>query len=400
MEEKVLDNLSNMVESIAQEDWRAAIDSLVQTLRKIFIFDNLVVYLSENSEKPLEAVFARSLGRGRQAEADAAWGENIINQVLSTRKIVQSNPEEKTEDNRVLSPYVLGLPLNMLDARGVLIIIRFGGPEFTSEQVQLAKLFVANLTYVFDRRFFRECLIQFESVKYQTQLQDDFIATISHEVNTPLGFIKGYTTSLLRSDIDWDPTTIQEFLTIIDEETDHLIGLIGQMMDSARLKNGKLPINFQPIRLDSLVRDLITRVSSRNKDLKIDLMSEKIPPIQADSTRIVQVFENLIDNAVKYAPGSTISIFIHNQIDHLELDVADNGPGIPEEHIPFLFERFYRVPGQVEKRGTGLGLFICKEIILAHHGDISVETACGQGTIFHFNLPVFQPGTKSPVTEN
>jgi len=391
MEDKVLDSFVDMIDSVAQEDWRAAIDALVRSLRRIFVFDNLVVYLSENPGKSPEAVYARSLGRGRQAEADVTWGENIINQVLTTSNLVLSNPPELIEGDRVSSPYVLGLPLNMLEARGVLIIIRFGGPEFLPEQVRLAKLFAVNLTYVFDRRFFSECLVQFESVKYQTQLQDDFIATISHEVNTPLGFIKGYTTSLLRSDIAWDQSTRQEFLTIIDEETDHLIGLIGQMMDSARLKNGKLPINFQPIHLDSLIRDLLTRVNSRNKGLLIELNSEKIPPIQADSTRIVQVFENLIDNAVKYAPGSPISINIHNKIDHLELDVSDHGPGIPEEHIPFLFERFYRVPGQAEKRGTGLGLFISKEIILAHHGSISVKTSSEQGTTFQIDLPVLQP---------
>ena len=394
----MLEEIGNMTGSIAQDDWKAAIDDLVQSLRKIFVFDNLVVYLSEIAENPPEAVYARSLGRGRQAEADAAWGENITNQVLATGKIVQSNPQITAEDNRVLSPYVLGLPLNMLEARGVLILIRFGGPDFTPEQLTLAKIFAASLTHVFERRFFRENLIQFESEKHQTQLQDDFIATISHDFNTPLGFIKGYATSLLRSDINWDAETTQEFLTIIDEETDQLINLIGQVLDSARLKNGKLLMDFQPIRMDTMIRDLITRLTSRKKELIIELTSDKIPPIQADSNRLVQVFENLIDNANKYAPGSAISIAIHNRIDHLVVDVADNGPGVPEEHLPFLFERFYRVPGQSEKRGTGLGLFICKEIVNAHHGNISVESSSGQGTIFHIKLPVLQPGNYSPVS--
>jgi len=400
MENKTLEVISNMTGSIAQDNWKAAIDDLVRSLRKIFVFDNLVVNLSEKAENPPEAVYARSLGRGRQAEADAAWGENITNQVLSTGNTVQSNPQITSDDDRVLSPYVLGLPLKMLEARGVLILIRFGGPDFTPEQLNIAKIFAANLTHVFERRFFRENLIQFESVKLQTQFQDDFIATISHDFNTPLGFIKGYTTSLLRSDITWDPETIQEFLTIIDEETDQLINLIGQMLDSARLKNGKLPMDFQPIRLDSMIRDLITRLTSRKKGSIIEFESDKIPPIQADSNRLVQVFENLIDNAHKYAPESPISISINNCIDHLVVDVADQGPGVPEEHIPFLFERFYRVPGQSEKRGTGLGLFICKEIVNAHHGSISVESLSGQGTIFHIKLPVLQPGNYSSVSDN
>lgn len=391
MENKVLEIISGMTESIANENWKVAIDELVRSLRKIFVFDNLVVYLSEKAGNPPEAVYAKSLGRGRQAEADAAWGENITNQVLSTGKIVQSNPQIMVENDRVLSPYVLGLPLKMVEASGVLILIRFGGPDFTSEQLNLAKIFTSYLTHVFEMRSFRENLIQFESVKLQTQLQDDFIATISHDFNTPLGFIKGYTTSLLRSDISWDPETTQEFLSIINEETDQLINLIGQMLDSARLKNGKLPMDFQPIRLDSTIRDIITRLASRKKETIIEFESDKIPPIQADSNRLVQVFENLIENAHKYAPGSKISITIHNCIDHLVVDFADFGPGVPEEHLPFLFERFYRVPGQSEKRGTGLGLFICKEILDAHHGSISVESSSEQGTVFHLLLPVLQP---------
>lgn len=395
MEDKILESLISLIESIPPGDWKKAIDLGVRSFRRSFIFDNLVIYLSESQENPLEAVYARSLGRGRQAEAEAAWGENVANQVISTRKMVLSNPSETKVDDRVLSPYVLGLPLNLLQARGVLVIIRFGGPEFTPEETQFARLFSANLACIFERRFLGESLVQLENIKYQTQLQDDFIATISHEFNTPLGFVKGYTTSLLRSDIAWDANTIQEFLTIIDEETDHLIGLISQMLDSARLKNGKLPINFQPIHLDSLIRDLITRLRSRNKEIAIELTSDKIPPIQGDSTRIVQVFENLIENAVKYAPGAPISIQIHNLIDHLEVDFSDQGPGIPSEHIPFLFERFYRVPGQLEKRGTGLGLFICKEIILAHNGSITVETNTPCGTKFQIILPILQPGNYS-----
>jgi len=322
MDNKTLEVISNMTGSIAQDNWKAAIDDLVRSLRKIFVFDNLVVYLSEKAGNPPEAVYARSLGRGRQAEADASWGENITNQVLSTGKIVQTNPQITAENDRVLSPFVLGLPLNMLEARGVVILIRFGGPDFTPEQLNLAKIFAADLTHVFERRFFRENLIQFESVKLQTQFQDDFIATISHDFNTPLGFIKGYTTSLLRSDITWDSETTQEFLTIIDEETDQLINLIGQMLDSARLKNGKLPMDFQPIRLDSTIRDIITRLNSRKKESIIEFESDKIPPIQADSNRLVQVFENLIDNANKYAPGSNISITVKNCIDHLVVDFA------------------------------------------------------------------------------
>ena len=271
MENKTLDILSKMVESIIHDDWKASIDSLVHSLRKIFVFDNLVIYLSDN-ENPPEVVYARSLGRGRQAEADAAWGENMTNQVLATGKFMQLSPQGKEEEDRVLSPYLLGLPLKMLTQKGVLILIRFGGPEFTSEQVELAKLFAAILAHVFERHFFNECLIQFENVKHQTQLQDDFISTISHDFNTPLGFIKGYTTSLLRSDIEWDQNTVLEFLTIIDQETDKLQELIDNILDTARLQSGSMLISFQKMRIEPTIRDVKNRIETQHPGRHIECL--------------------------------------------------------------------------------------------------------------------------------
>ena len=214
------------------------------------------------------------------------------------------------------------------------------------------------------------------------------MATISHELHTPLGFIKGYTTSLLRSDTSWDLATQREFLTIIDEESDHLITLIDHMLDSARLQSGNLMMDFQPVRLDSLLRDETQRIQGRHEGLSVNLDLVGAPPILADSVRLAQVFNNLFDNAIKYAPGSKITISLHMKDKWQTIIFADQGEGISAEHIPFLFERFYRVPGQFGKSGTGLGLFICKQIIQAHHGRISVKTAPGKGTAFCIELPV------------
>ncbi len=123
------------------------------------------------------------------------------------------------------------------------------------------------------------------------------------------------------------------------------------------------------------------------KDLEITLNISPVPPIQADTVRLAQVFDNLFDNAIKYAPGSKIIISLQVKENWQVVTFTDLGPGIPPEHIPFLFERFYRVPGQFSKSGTGLGLFICKQIVQAHHGQISVKTAPGKGTAFRIEFP-------------
>ncbi len=130
------------------------------------------------------------------------------------------------------------------------------------------------------------------------------------------------------------------------------------------------------------------RIQSRHKDLEVVQDIVPAPPIQGDTVRLAQVFDNLFDNAIKYAPGSRITISLKAAADKQVVTFADQGAGIPSEHLPFLFERFYRVPGHPNKHGTGLGLFICRQIVQAHQGEISVKTAPGKGTAFLVELPV------------
>jgi signal transduction histidine kinase len=108
----------------------------------------------------------------------------------------------------------------------------------------------------------------------------------------------------------------------------------------------------------------------------------------ADPTRITQVFDNLLSNAVKYAPGTPVNITVINTTENCTITVEDKGPGIAENHLPHLFERFYRVPEiSISTHGTGLGLFICQQIIHEHGGDISVSSEISKGTVFTINLP-------------
>jgi signal transduction histidine kinase len=243
---------------------------------------------------------------------------------------------------------------------------------------------------ILERQVLHDSLEQLMVASHRAQLQDDFIATISHELHTPLGFIKGYTTSLLRPDTTWNQATQREFLKIIDEESDHLLKLIDRMLASARLQSGNLPMDFQPMRLESMLRDEILRIQARSQELDIVTEFQSVPPIQADIVRLAQVFENLFDNAIKYAPHSPLLLTLDGDEDRQVITFSDQGMGIPSEHLPFLFERFYRVPGNPGKHGTGLGLFICKQIIQAHHGQISVKTTPGKGTCFIIELPVHQ----------
>ena len=372
-------------------DARAIVEKFLTALRREFVFDNVAAYLQDANTGTLEIVYARAVGRAKDAEADAAWGENIAAQVMAKNRLLIQEPEtiSSTED-RIKQAFLLGLPIRMDGAvNGALVFVRFGGPEYTDEHITLATLGSELLSMLFERRLWQKRNDELGELKQHMQLQDDFVSTISHELRTPLGFIKGYSTSLLREDTSWDAETQREFLTIIDEEADHLSLLIENVLESARLQSKTLPLRFQPLRLDAVLRDVSARIRARYKELDVSLDLDSSTAIHADGVRIAQVFENMFTNAVKYAPGAAIIVGLKQVGKSLIVTFTDNGPGIPAESLPLIFERFYRVRTD-KATGTGLGLFICKQIIEAHRGKIWAESNPGQGTTFFIELPITQ----------
>ncbi|NOH03298.1 MAG: HAMP domain-containing histidine kinase [Chloroflexi bacterium] len=308
--------------------------------------------------------------------------------IRSGRTVIREPRSKMRYGNRMTQPYLIGMPLRIgSKIRGALLFVRFGGPEYTDDHIHIASLQAFWSSALIERKELREARAELDSVQRQMRLQDDFVSTISHELRTPLGFIKGYSTSLLRQDTTRDDETQREFLTIIDEEADRLTKLIEDMLESARLQSRALQFKFSPLRLDALIRDVATRVNTHHPNLNIEFLTEPLPPVLGDGVRISQVFENLFSNAVKYAPGSKITIRTKTQDNKVLISFADEGDGIPEDFLPFLFERFYRVPGERTVTGTGLGLYICKQIVMAHHGKIWVESMLDKGTTFFIELP-------------
>jgi signal transduction histidine kinase len=369
---------------------RNAVERFMVALRKEFVFDNVAMYLQDAETQNLEIAFARAVGRSRDAEADAAWGEDFAGQVLKKGQLLlrDPNPGISSED-RLHQAYLLGLPLREGSlAKGAVVFVRFGGPVYEDQHIAIASFAADLLSTAFERAASMALQDELRDLKRQMQLQEDFVSTISHELRTPLGFIKGYSTSLLRQDTSWDDETQKEFLTIIDEEADRLSLLIENVLESARLQSKTLPLRFQPIRLDAVLRDVIMRIRSRQKELDVSMELETVPSISGDGVRLAQVFENLFTNAIKYAPGSPLIVLLHQVEDHILISFIDHGPGIPKESLPLIFERFYRVRGEKTVTGTGLGLYICKQIILAHRGKIWAESTPGQGTTFFIELPI------------
>ncbi len=367
-----------------------ALEKIIKLTRAVFIFDNIVLY-NINNNGDLEAGFARAIGRGRAYEGDLAWGEMAAKYVIETGDNFVQNSEVDPDKDRLEQQFFLGLPMIVGGKiTGSLLFIRFGGPSFTEAQINFSELLATHFSQLYNREKLVSKVAELEAERRLNRLQADFLAMVSHDLNTPLGFIKGYTTTLLRSDTDWDRGTQNEFLTIIDDETDRLSELIENLLDSSRLQSHKFQIKLNNHHLDKIGSSQVERLKFLYPELDINIVIKNHNiPVLVDSKRISQVIDNIINNASKYAPNSKILVTISMIGDEAQISIQDSGPGIEKDHLEKIFKRFYRIPGKrAGVRGSGLGLFICEQIIKSHRGKLLVESEVGRGTNFIIKLPV------------
>jgi two-component system phosphate regulon sensor histidine kinase PhoR len=223
----------------------------------------------------------------------------------------------------------------------------------------------------------------------------DFIANVSHELRTPLTSIQGYTETLLDSPLE--NNNVREFLEIIRKNSARMSRLTEDLLTLARVESGEQRFGIQRVSAEELLRDALESfrevARSYGVELGVELAIENSVPagyVNADREAIHQVFSNLIENALKYAAsGKKVILGARATESGVEFYVRDFGPGISSEHLPRLFERFYRVDKarSRESGGTGLGLAIAKHIVLAHEGTIRAESELHHGSTFLFTLP-------------
>jgi len=221
------------------------------------------------------------------------------------------------------------------------------------------------------------------------ELKQALLSTVSHEFRTPLTTIKGYASTLLLD--EWTPETRREFLRIIDEEADKLSELVDNLLDLSKIEAGVLQIHRQPVLLCHLIARVVRRRGETSvKHQFVADCPQDLPLVEADPRRLEQVLENLIENARKYSDGGVISIRAASRHGEVEVEVSDEGRGIPIELVERVFERFYRIDNSLSRGtgGTGLGLSICRGLIEAHGGHIWVKQTSPAGTTIAFTLPV------------
>ncbi len=331
--------LLSMYEGTMVVDKNGSIILMNQVLKKIFHVDKDPI-----GQKPLEII--------RNIEI-----EEIVGNVLKSKECIAS------QEITILAPNERTLQV-------------YAAPVLRGKELDGAVLVFHEIT----------------KLRHLENVRKDFVANASHEIRTPLTSIKGYAETLLEGAID-DKKNAKDFLQIISTDSNRLVQLVDDLLDLSRIESDKLNLNFSPHSIKSIVERVLVglekQASNREITLKKDI-PENISEVSIDDASIAQVLLNLIENGIKYnKKGGSITISAKEDGNFVRVDVSDTGIGIPEEDLPRIFERFYRVDKARSRElgGTGLGLSIVKHIIQAHNGEVSVVSELEKSSTFSFTLP-------------
>jgi signal transduction histidine kinase len=234
-----------------------------------------------------------------------------------------------------------------------------------------------------------------------------FVGNASHELRTPLTSVKLQVGALADGACE-EPEVAQRFLRQIDSEIDRLVYMVNDMLDLSQIEGGGAPPEMKAVNLTDLSNEVLAFWEARSRQAGITLLlttDSTLPVIRGDPYRLRQLLDNLLDNAIKYTPpGGQVEIFVQRipgetgarQRETVRIEVRDTGVGIDPEHLPYIFDRFYRIEmGRKQPQlkalrpmGSGLGLAIARSIVTSHGGQIGVESQSGRGTTFWVELPI------------
>jgi two-component system phosphate regulon sensor histidine kinase PhoR len=229
------------------------------------------------------------------------------------------------------------------------------------------------------------------NIRRLEKVRQDFISNISHELRTPIASCKAIVETLQDGAIN-DKKVAEDFLQRMQVETDKLAQMVNELGELSRIESGELTLKLEPVDMAAVIARVTERLRTQadRAQLSVDIdIPRGLPPVTGDTNRIEQVLVNLVHNAIKFTPpNGKITISSGVRDDMVLISVADTGIGIPEDDLPHIFERFYKVDKARSGGGTGLGLAIAKHIVQAHGGDIRAESIEGKGSTFTFSLPI------------
>jgi len=337
-------------------------------------------------------------------------------------KILIFDEMEESKEKNMLRKHGIYIILPIAVKRELLGGLIFGekasGETYTSEDINVLKILSSELGIAVRNALSYQELKEFnirlkEEVERATirlrhanirlkeldLLKDEFVSLASHELRTPMTAIKSYLwMALNKSPVKLDPT-LQKYLDISYQSTERLITLVNEMLTISRIERKKVELQIKPFNLYDTINQVQEELKIKAEEKKISLIlesSQKRVLIEGDKDKLREVLQNIVGNALKFTPeGGRISIKLATENQVVKIAVSDTGPGIPKEERHRLFEKFSRIEhsyaNQGNIQGTGLGLYVSKQIAALHHGDISVESEVNVGSTFTVTLPIKQP---------
>ena len=337
--------------------------------------------------------------------------EHAIAQILA-RQVQEVSQGEHVELNLTgTEPFSFHLPevsspirlpeltVSIQAARGNLgeILLWKSATPIASGEKRLLETFASQGALALERARLAQAESRAKVLEESDHLKSILLSSVSHELRTPLSTIKAASSSLRGNEVGWDSPARVELIKAIDDEADHLNMLVGNLLDMSRIESGA----FKPKRewniLSEIVGSVLARMRHSADEHKIEIdVSENLPFVPVDYVQMEQVFTNLVSNSLKYAPSNTlIRIQANIQNDTIHVQVSNQGPQVPPEHLERIFDKFYRITAADRVTGTGLGLSICKGIIEAHGGQIWAENI-PDGLAFNFTIPLIWEGVSAP----
>jgi two-component system phosphate regulon sensor histidine kinase PhoR len=318
---------------------------------------------------------------------------------------MRKDPRAKFADvtNRFGYRSYLCVPLKLgQDVLGTLEVVTKEVRHFRPEEQELMAAFAAQAAVALaNARLFDEAkkhLAETEEANRRLEELDrlrlQYLRNVSHEFRTPLTVIKGYADYLLEAETT-EPSAIRDVMRVVLESCDRVIDLVDTLIEVSRVEQGgaERTLQVQALDLREIAHTAVEplRVPALKKKIELSLAFPDEPLLlQGDGGLLLQVVRKLVDNAVKYSrAGARVVVRGSSGDDELCLEIEDSGIGIPSEHIPRIFEKFYTVDGGLARRagGTGVGLYLVREIVRLHKGSVGVESRPGQGSVFSVRLP-------------
>ncbi|HPC06160.1 MAG TPA: DUF4118 domain-containing protein [Anaerolineaceae bacterium] len=361
--------------------------------------------LAQQHEMEATSLYQLLLALSGKADAGSIAG-TVAEHTMRT--IPCSRVEVILNSSKAIPPFVINKPGNvtneiswhlfsypMLSSRsdeGVLQVW-VDHPVLSGEEDRLLSMYAAQGAQALERARLVAVETHAHILEETDQAKSTLLASVSHELRSPLAVIKASVSSLRSGLVDWDLEARLDLLSSIEEETDHLNFLVGNLLDMSRIEAGALTLHKKWNSLLEIANESLQHMQKVLEPFRVEVgIPSDLPLVYTDFILLDQVYTNLLSNSVKFAsPGSRISLLAYPEEENVHAIVENEGPGVPEEDLDRIFEKFHQLHKNDRVMGTGLGLSICKGIVSSHGGKIWAENL-QKGFAFHFTLPARPAG--------